>query len=608
MKVLGITNTFGFTEGVFDYFSMSSAATSALFKKYGYNKYLTGSTSNNLNVLYFLPQMDEPVDPSVRDLFTQSGSAPEQFVAEWLLYLHERNKSYEALSKVGYTDADFKALKLPIHLPKRVAVSVYRRLRVINSLFHPIKNHMVDPNPPRITHQDVLTAFCPYASRFYKAQRKSFELSEFAGLVPYHAIYAETLRELSVAKKARRASVLKAKSRSSYYGSLAHADSNGSTTPLKAQQKSGTNTPMSPQSTLPDDIDERPKSDFAGLSTKFAQVYGTASSKARFVENHGEGLEYGFGLKEDEDRDLNNMLSPERKRAVNDDESESDEPTPATVPVEDFNYNVYNDQDANYDPDMAEESYEQMLQVQSPTKAQQKEDHQLVETLSFDMYDAYGKESMDQFDFSHAASRYDPNTHGNNKIEEEEAGPDDLQLNELQMEGSFDEFSEKSPGFMLSPRSQTVADLHGDKFSFGPTVLPSDPEEVDALYNTSIEDVAVEFLKHIDFDRLSREKNHAVCNILVDTLNFIPKIVLNRVSEEQLKVIFNKYIQQGPSPVKPVGPSEEGSDKPKWVEPLRAKEVLIIHNDEAVLDHLRHCSVVSQLERVLGIHVTTVME
>ena len=161
---------------------------------------------------------------------------------EWLQYMYVRNKSYEALGKVGYTDADFKALKLPIFLPKRVGVSLYRRLRVVNSLFHPVKNNVVDPTPPRVTHQDILSAFCPYVSKYYRSHRKSFELPDYPGLIPFNIIYSESLRDNSVAKKSRRASLMKRASVAREKSVNASAPA----TPIRQTSTARSPSPMSP--------------------------------------------------------------------------------------------------------------------------------------------------------------------------------------------------------------------------------------------------------------------------------------------------------------------------------------------------------------------------
>lgn len=70
------------------------------------------------NVLFFLPQMDEPVDPEVCRFFRSSPTVPEEMVCSWLRYLHQQNKRNEGLrASGGFTAEDFKALQLPIKIP-----------------------------------------------------------------------------------------------------------------------------------------------------------------------------------------------------------------------------------------------------------------------------------------------------------------------------------------------------------------------------------------------------------------------------------------------------------------------------------------------------------
>jgi hypothetical protein len=70
------------------------------------------------NVLFFLPQMDEPVDPEICRFFRSTPTIPEEMVCTWLKYLHQQNKRYESLRlSGGFTQEDFNALKLPIKIP-----------------------------------------------------------------------------------------------------------------------------------------------------------------------------------------------------------------------------------------------------------------------------------------------------------------------------------------------------------------------------------------------------------------------------------------------------------------------------------------------------------
>lgn len=70
------------------------------------------------NVLFFLPQMDEPVDPEILRFFRNNGILPEEIICSWLKNLNQQNKRFEALrTSGGFTEDDFKALRLPIKIP-----------------------------------------------------------------------------------------------------------------------------------------------------------------------------------------------------------------------------------------------------------------------------------------------------------------------------------------------------------------------------------------------------------------------------------------------------------------------------------------------------------
>jgi hypothetical protein len=99
------------------------------------------------NALFFLPQMDEPVDPEVRRFFTSSPTVPEEMVCNWLKYLHQQNKRYELLKvSGGFTEEDFKALKLPVKIPLGACCWLYysitiRRMVVIRLLRFPLDSN-----------------------------------------------------------------------------------------------------------------------------------------------------------------------------------------------------------------------------------------------------------------------------------------------------------------------------------------------------------------------------------------------------------------------------------------------------------------------------------
>lgn len=70
------------------------------------------------NCLFFLPQMDEPVDPEIATFFRSTPTVPEEVVCSWLKFLFQQNKRFEALKvSGGFSAQDFEALHLPIQIP-----------------------------------------------------------------------------------------------------------------------------------------------------------------------------------------------------------------------------------------------------------------------------------------------------------------------------------------------------------------------------------------------------------------------------------------------------------------------------------------------------------
>jgi ankyrin repeat protein/tetratricopeptide (TPR) repeat protein len=118
--------------------------------------------SDLLNILFFFPQMDSPVDESVVRLVLDRPAAPELIVSQWLRDLYEQNQRYEALRKVGFTDRDLQALKLPIKLPKICAVTLYRRFLLLQEILAENRS---------ATHSTILRAFYPAISEYYQLKR-----------------------------------------------------------------------------------------------------------------------------------------------------------------------------------------------------------------------------------------------------------------------------------------------------------------------------------------------------------------------------------------------------------------------------------------------------
>jgi hypothetical protein len=83
------------------------------------------------NALYFLPQMDEPVDRSIGEFLVSAPTIPEEIVCSWLKFMVIQNKRYNALLQTGgFNDKDFAALKLPLRIPLGAAIRMLHRLQV----------------------------------------------------------------------------------------------------------------------------------------------------------------------------------------------------------------------------------------------------------------------------------------------------------------------------------------------------------------------------------------------------------------------------------------------------------------------------------------------
>ena len=96
---------------------------------------------NIKNVIYFFPQMHEPIDPDFRETFLKR--EPEFILIEWLKGLLAKNKEYETLLAEGiFTEEEYsgdgiankRGLQLPIRLVPGTIRTLYRKLRQMNHL------------------------------------------------------------------------------------------------------------------------------------------------------------------------------------------------------------------------------------------------------------------------------------------------------------------------------------------------------------------------------------------------------------------------------------------------------------------------------------------
>lgn len=153
IKLIGIDNDIAFCNG-----------------RLGFKNYAKGKAkiySDMLNVLYFFPQMDQPLDPKIRKSLVSR--SPEEIVSLWLKGLYEQNERYNSLKEVGFTDEDLDKLKLPIKLPSGTIESLYERLCILQSKIR--KDEIV-------THNSLFKEFYPSVGEYYALKRSSYKKGE----------------------------------------------------------------------------------------------------------------------------------------------------------------------------------------------------------------------------------------------------------------------------------------------------------------------------------------------------------------------------------------------------------------------------------------------
>jgi ankyrin repeat protein len=112
-----------------------------------------------LNILYLMPQMDQPVSPFLREYLKREENQPEIMVARWLNSLYQKNQNYQTM--LGFDKEDLEKLKLPIKLPKGAAAKVYSTLTKVANLL----------KVETVTHNDIFQALSPSLAYFYEKSR-----------------------------------------------------------------------------------------------------------------------------------------------------------------------------------------------------------------------------------------------------------------------------------------------------------------------------------------------------------------------------------------------------------------------------------------------------
>lgn len=124
--------------------------------------------TDTFNVLYLLPQMDQPISSTLKDILSLP-MAVESHIFKWIRELHLQNKRFHHLKTIGFTSNDFNTLNIPTHLPEGFVDILYSRMKEL-------RQTIIDESSSSqlITHSDVLTIFNPELSQFYSQLRSQY--------------------------------------------------------------------------------------------------------------------------------------------------------------------------------------------------------------------------------------------------------------------------------------------------------------------------------------------------------------------------------------------------------------------------------------------------
>ena len=155
LEILGIDNDIAFAEPI--------------IKKHRGNQELF--FMNIKNVIYFFPQMKNPVAPNFRKKILKL--TPEILVIEWLQCLHKKNQDYDTLIQQGvFSEAEFKGTKVNkrgLQLPIK-----FQPGTLSNLYFKVLTMHLELLGNENLTHIDLLSLLEPEVAEHYKRVQSEF--------------------------------------------------------------------------------------------------------------------------------------------------------------------------------------------------------------------------------------------------------------------------------------------------------------------------------------------------------------------------------------------------------------------------------------------------
>lgn len=121
--------------------------------------------SDELNVIFMMPQMDAHLCPQMVELLSDPTTAPV-LVTSWLKELCLQNRRFSSLKTAGFTPADLSALTLPISLPPHAAAQVQHLLIKMYKILQ-----QATASGTVLTHSDLLAAMESAAAEKYAELR-----------------------------------------------------------------------------------------------------------------------------------------------------------------------------------------------------------------------------------------------------------------------------------------------------------------------------------------------------------------------------------------------------------------------------------------------------
>lgn len=548
---------------------------------------MTKLTNSGLNLLFFFPHMDDIVDDRVKDILTKSMATPEKIVSAWLRELYQQNLRCKGLLSSGFKHEDMEKLHLPIRLPAGTAVSIFEKLRVLYDLLSQNDD---------LTHSDVLRMFYPITGEYFEEKRASCleEEDEFTFLYELYSIATEE----ELGKRAPQTA-----------DELNHRLSQGlhhESAKTPAKEEMSMKTPS--RSAKLDRQQSRVYSKYVSsksIEIKYDMIYEfpTASDDRVLIQNENQK-----NLMKVSRRIFHTPSYVDKVPLINKPIRQKPTRLNARKPI-DTRYNLVNDETQFKDNLKRNTRNDGAMTNPMARKSDDSVNPMKNAGNRNKVIDDYGITATDDEEMWSMSSKYEKATSVMRQFSSQQSK--EFDFNEIYNYGAssderdhnismYNEFQdgEHKPAKTREKKERAemmerVLGLAGENPEIAEYLeaLNGNKSKM-AIFNTSIENLALELLFKIDFSEEYIIMDDTICRTLGDNLYFIPVMILQNISADQLQAMYGGWIEL----------AKQRRNR-SMLSRLVTKHLILMGNDESTERALRVSPILQDLKRLLKIRV-----